>query len=489
LPQVPTHQGETTRRAAWRHIGRLSAAALLLTAAVAAPVAAQTLTLSESNATVLRGGSYANTNLSSDVLLVTRASGDPTYVRRVVMKFDTQTGIPLGNSIASATLTVTVAGGNAESRVVSARRVTVSHEETEASWNRRNASTAWSTPGGDLAEVLGNRTVTNVPGSRVTFDVTALVQAVVNGDYGSSRYTRIALVDEGGSSKDSYKEYYSDEAGDVSVRPTLTVTLGSTPVTPPTPAPTAGVSLRMLQWNLHHGVGTDGVYNIDRIATWIAKMTPDIVMLNEVEKYTGWGNEDQPARYKALVESKTGKKWYSLFAQEFGDWTSNGKGHLILSRFPLESTGLHEISYSRVIGEAHVTVNGRSISLLVTHLDPDSSTSRLTQAKEVIVWAATFPENRILTGDMNAWPDQTSIAEFNKVYNDSFAVATGNGTATGVSGISPFGATKNGRIDYILYSKGASNLVVKASKVYDTRDANGVMPSDHRPVVTTFEVR
>jgi exonuclease III len=67
-------------------------------------------------------------------------------------------------------------------------------------------------------------------------------------------------------------------------------------------------------------------------------------------------------------------------------------------------------------------------------------------------------------------------------------VAEGLGTATAPSDISPFGATKKGRIDYIFYSKSAGNLVVKASKVYDTR-ASGVMPSDHRPVVTTFEVR
>ncbi len=53
----------------------------------------------------------------------------------------------------------------------------------------------------------------------------------------------------------------------------------------------------------------------------------------------------------------------------------------------------------------------------------------------------------------------------------------------------PFGATKNGRIDYIFYSKYAPNLVVIDSKTPDTRDGSGYMASDHRPVVTTFEVR
>ena len=101
-------------------------------------------------------------------------------------------------------------------------------------------------------------------------------------------------------------------------------------------------------------------------------------------------------------------------------------------------------------------------------------------------WAASEPENRILTGDMNAWPDQTSIAQFNKYYNDSWAVAAANGTATAFSGNS--GETKNGRIDYIFYSRNSANLSVKSSQVYDTRDSSGVMPSDHRPVLTVFGV-
>jgi endonuclease/exonuclease/phosphatase family metal-dependent hydrolase len=88
---------------------------------------------------------------------------------------------------------------------------------------------------------------------------------------------------------------------------------------------------------------------------------------------------------------------------------------------------------------------------------------------------------------MNAWPDQTSIAQYNKTYYDSWAVAAAKGTATAFAGNN--GETKSGRIDYIFYSKSSLNLVVKSSQVIDTRDANGVTPSDHRPVLTVFEVK
>ena len=95
---------------------------------------------------------------------------------------------------------------------------------------------------------------------------------------------------------------------------------------------TSGTTLRVLQYNTHHGgYGTDGRYDTNRLADWIVKMKPDVVLLNEIEKYTGWGNQNQPEVYKSLLQSKTGKTWYYIFAQEFGDWSSNGKGNLILS--------------------------------------------------------------------------------------------------------------------------------------------------------------
>ncbi len=460
---------------------------------------AQTIALTDGNATTLRGGSYASKNFGSEPVIETRASGDATYVRRGLLKFDTANTIPAGSPVASATLTVTVAGGNSESRLISAYHVTSSYNEAVASWKHRQSSGAWSTGGGDLAKRYDRRTVPGTRGSKVTFDVTELVRGVVHGDFGS-RYTRIALIDEGGSSRGSYKALHSDEASNQSDRPVLTVTLGLSSSQPSTSAPSPSADpppassgsssqLRVLQYNIHHGgYGTDGRYDTNRVATWIVKMAPDVVMLNEIEKYTGWGNQNQPEIYKALLESKTGKTWYYLFAQEYGDWTSNGKGNLILSRVPFTSKDRKALTYNgdRSIAEASITWNGRPITFMVTHLDPDSQSLRDKQASEIASWAASEPENKILTGDMNAWPDQSSIAQINKYFYDSWAVAASKGKAIAFSGNS--GETKKGRIDYIFYSKGASHLSVISSQVYDTRSSSGVMPSDHRPVLTTFSV-
>lgn len=456
---------------------------------MAATAGAQTITLVQSNATTLRGGTYASTNYSTQPVIETRASSDGSYVRRGLMKFDTHSTIAAGASIASARLTITMAGGNSQSRQLSAYRVTTAYDELVATWNTRTSSSQWSKAGADLGARYDTETVTSTPGSKVTFDVTALVQAAVRGDFGT-RYTRIALLDDGASSQDSYKAIHSDEATNSAYWPTLTVTLGTAPASSTTSTSTSTSTLRVLQYNTHHGgYGTDGRYDPNRLANWIVKMTPDVVLLNEIEKNTGWGNQNQPEVYKSLLESKTGKTWYYIFAQEFGDWSSTGKGNLILSRVPFQFIDRHELVHNgdRSIAEATITWNNRPITFILTHLDPDSKTLRLTQAAEVTAWAAAEPENKILTGDMNAWPDQTSIAQLNRYFYDSWAVAASKGTATAFPGNS--GETKSGRIDYIFSSKGSPNLAVMASRVYDTRDSNGVMPSDHRPVVTTFDVR
>lgn len=291
-----------------------------------------------------------------------------------------------------------------------------------------------------------------------------------------------------------------DYAAAVALNVTVVASAPSAPTTAPQPAPTpiptpsspasSGSELRVLQWNTHHGgFGTDGVYSTDRVATWAANMNPDVVMFNEIERNDYWGNEDQPEVYKRLLQQKTGKTWYYVFAQEFGDWNAKGKGNLILSSYPISISDRYELVHNadRSIAMAIITVNNREITLINTHLDPYDPALRLAQAAEVTSWSSAQPENRIIAGDMNAWPDQTSIAQLNKTYYDSWAVAAAKGAASAFAGNS--GETKSGRIDYIFYSKSSLSLAVKSSQVYDTRDASGNMPSDHRPVVTTFIVK
>jgi endonuclease/exonuclease/phosphatase family metal-dependent hydrolase len=204
------------------------------------------------------------------------------------------------------------------------------------------------------------------------------------------------------------------------------------------------------------------------------------VILNEVERYTGWGNEDQPARFDSLLQSKTGKTWYYKFAQR--DGYSSGQGNLILSTFPFESSGGYELTASRSVVRAAIIVNGIRVNVFGTHLDDGSQSTRVTQMKQLIAWAATYPEQRIIAGDFNcygSWIDTMETA-----YGDAWALAVSKGYASGS------GYTRNStRIDYVWHSKSATRLYLTDAYVFDTRDSSGVMPSDHRPLMATYTVK
>jgi hypothetical protein len=166
--------------------------------------------------TMVRGGSYARTNFDRKELM-TRASDYNEYIRRSLLKFNTEKYVPAKAVITSATLTLTVKEGNPETRRLSAYRVVQSFDAPATTWKKRNGDSSWKKAGGDIGKKYAEATVTAKVGSKVTFDVTKLVQEAVNGNFGS-RWTRIAVIDGGQSSRSSYKVYYASEAS-ASVRP------------------------------------------------------------------------------------------------------------------------------------------------------------------------------------------------------------------------------------------------------------------------------
>jgi endonuclease/exonuclease/phosphatase family metal-dependent hydrolase len=463
------------------------ALAALLTAVPA--VHAQTVTIRSAKDATVRAGSYASKNFGDDPTLETRASSDATYRRRAMLMFDTDAKVPANAHITSATLVLTVKDGNSETRRLGACTIPVSFDEWSVSWKLRRTGSAWQNPGGDVVDgSCSSATVTATPRSLVRFNVTAQVQKVVNGAYGS-RFTRFLVGDLGDDSRGSWKAYYSNNDPNSALRPALIVTIG-TNTTSPSPAPsspsTSGTTLKVLHWNSHHGgVGTDGKYDPNRLATWIAKFNPDVISLNEIEYYTGYGNEDQPARFAAMLKAKTGRTWYYKFVTANG--ATRGNGNLVMSRFPVDSKAAYHMSYDRSAAEITFHVNGRAIHMISTHLDAASTSRRLTEIGQLKSWASGIAEQRIIAGDFNAWPQTTENARMITTYYDSWAQAVKKNIDVSYAG-NPDGNTRNSRIDYIYYSHGATALVLRKVQVFDTR-SGGVMPSDHRPIMATFTVR
>ena len=467
----------------WRRCLVGSFAALLVsTSVLGGSAAAQTIVLNQPGSqvtdTTIRSGSYANTNFDGQPL-ITRRSTDPEWERRTLLKFDTDNSIPQGAQIASATLTLTVKSGLGSSgatRPVRALRVPTGFLEQDATWRIRMGSSYWSTPGGDVAEEVGTASASNVAGSKVVIDLTSFVQRASDGDL-DTRYTRLLLHDSGGEAKESYREYYSSEDSTVSRRPTLTVVLASTDLT------ATGSTLKVLQWNISQGYGTDGKSNIDRVVAFIVKTKPDVVSFNEIMRYS---SSSQPQIIADKLRAQTGKTWSYKWVQKSG--SSSGEGECVMTRLQIDGVDDYLLSYSRSVAMARVNVNGRNVSVFSTHLDHTSSSYRLTQVRQLVSWASTQPEQRIVAGDFNWYPGTTEINEMGKTYYDGWAVAKSAGRAFSYSG-NPDGNTRNNRIDYIWHSKNASYLSVTRAEVFDTRDSSGYKPSDHNPLMVWYQVR
>jgi endonuclease/exonuclease/phosphatase family metal-dependent hydrolase len=254
------------------------------------------------------------------------------------------------------------------------------------------------------------------------------------------------------------------------------------------------VPLRVLSWNIQFGQGTDGVTNYDRIATWLARMNPDLIALCEVPP------DSIPTLVTALNQ-KTGRTWNSHFVPKAPDIA---EGNLILSKYSFVAVGSRYLSYTRSIAQATVNVGGRNINFFATHLDHTSSSLRLTEATELISWTSSFAAPRIVAGDMNAGNDTPEVLALLSAYRDSWVDALNQGAASAYpdNPVWMNTRTRRWRIDFILYAADVTAMTTKSANIPDTRDLSntnvvnrlgttddyGVRPSDHNLVVTDFDV-
>jgi endonuclease/exonuclease/phosphatase family metal-dependent hydrolase len=248
----------------------------------------------------------------------------------------------------------------------------------------------------------------------------------------------------------------------------------SAPAPAPAPTPT-GTQLRLLHWNVHHaGVRTDGVTDRDGLTTWMASFNADVFSLNEVDAASNLTD------IVARLTAKTGRTWH----------VSYDYGIALVSRFPIDSrsTCVVNPALGRTIVRAGITVNGRTINIWSAHLDAYSATTRLAEMNALLACVGAFPEQKIVAGDLNAGSTSTEIRLLAQTYIDAWPAARLLGTAVNYEGNCD-GCTRNGRIDYVFASRGATQLVLRSAQMFDTRNAAGVMPSDHKPMLVVYDVR
>ena len=235
------------------------------------------------------------------------------------------------------------------------------------------------------------------------------------------------------------------------------------------------VRLRVLSYNIHHGEGTDGKLDLERIAGVIRSVSPDVVALQEVDRDTArTGRIDQPAELARLTEMKAiFERNIPYQGGEYGNAvltrlrTKEHKNHLLPSHHQGEQRGALAV-------ELQVGPENQTVLFIATHFDyrpPEGE--RLASAKLVNELARRRPElPTILAGDLNALPDSRTLSELAPAWKRANADVLPTFPA----------ADPQRQIDYILVHPAAR------WKVIETRVLDEPSASDHRPIFAVLEL-
>ncbi len=264
------------------------------------------------------------------------------------------------------------------------------------------------------------------------------------------------------------------------------------------PPVTLATPVRVLDWNVQGGQGTDGVIDFDRIIDVIRAEDPDIVTLQELHDNTDVGGENQ---WQRLLDAFP--EYEPHFACSDRNAYGGVAGNLILSRFPIEERLTHPLPpydanspanrscpleaaaspVRRSMGGARIDVGGTDVRVYTTHLSPGltdpSVTRRQEQARNALdkLPASLLTTPMLLTGDFNLRPDDTiRFWTAEEGWYDAWTEVMPN---IGEDAITYPGDTEDARIDYVYATSG-----------FDVEAAHTVQTgaSDHLPVVVDLVI-
>ena len=236
-----------------------------------------------------------------------------------------------------------------------------------------------------------------------------------------------------------------------------------------------GRTLRVMTYNIQHGAGTDQKLNLPRIAEVINREHPDLVGLQEVDRFV-----ERTGRVDEIAELARETRMEYAFAYNL-HYQGGQYGVAVLSRFPILSVDHRRYDNRREARRrgfirVEVSVGGRRISFVTTHLDYQYEDGRLFETEQLMKALDEVKEPLIVVGDFNDLPTGSTYKLMRTKFDEAWEI---NGSESGLS--YPADKPKK-RIDYIFYTK-MDGVKVKRAWIVDT------LASDHRPVVADLEIK
>jgi endonuclease/exonuclease/phosphatase family metal-dependent hydrolase len=252
--------------------------------------------------------------------------------------------------------------------------------------------------------------------------------------------------------------------------------------------------VKVMSFNIQHGIDAGGKYNLQRAIDTIAKTQPDVVGLQEVTRNHPYYNcDDQPAKIAAGLKAATGRTWSVAYEQEWftpnvecrDSGRGDGKeteGLAFLSPAPLGATAMATLPASRIAFTAKPQALGGT-PITVTHLasGKNNGPQRGKQVDALLKWIDKFGAAQLVLGDFNLTPQEPELQPMLTMFRDAWTDAKGAGGTTG-----PEGTHGEKRIDFI-FMKGDALQLMSVESV-ETAGWFGKAASDHRPVVARFRL-
>ena len=226
--------------------------------------------------------------------------------------------------------------------------------------------------------------------------------------------------------------------------------------------------IRVVSYNVHGCIGTDGVFAPRRIVDVLATLDADFIALQEVED----------REYQGMTVSQFFAEALSLHAAARTTHKRAGLdyGNLLLSRLQPLRTASHDLAFSsrepRGAIEADFVAHDYGLRMFATHFGLSMKERRVQLQKLLPILEDREPDLTVLCADFNEWLPYSRVHRvLRRVLGEAPAVRTFPSRLTALS------------LDRIYASPLATLVSIEAVATAEARTA-----SDHLPVVADFDL-